>query len=214
MSSLLPSYLRLDVKNISEKHIRHKLSLIKPLVFENRSFVAGGVFKTVFALGEDFSPKDIDVFFYNDAEHTRMMTRFTELSEKENPPYVYSHANANTISYQNVETKVNIDLIMRDYGTPEHVLSDFDFTVVKCAAIVENGEYRLVYHPMFFSDFNEKILRYDSHKEFNADAVFNRMIKYVRYGYDPSLELKTQLFNSIKSMSLGSKLTDPKITRY
>jgi hypothetical protein len=207
-------YQRVDVKNLTDKHVKHKLSLIKPLVFEGHSFVAGGVFKTIFAAGEDFCPKDIDVFFGSSKDHTDMLDKFTKLSNLENPPYVYSHANANTISYTNVETEVNVDLIMREYGTPEHILSGFDFTCVKCAAVVENGEYRLVYHPHFLEHVDRKVLNYDSRREFDADNVFNRIIKYAQYGYSPSLELKTKLFNHIKSLQNGTRLSDPKVTKY
>lgn len=205
-------YRRVDVKNLTDTHVKHKLSLIKPLVFEGHSFVAGGVFKTIFADGEDFGPKDIDVFFHSSKDHTEMLNKFTKLSNLENPPYVYSHANANTISYQNVETKVNVDLIMREYGTPEHIMSGFDFTCVKCAAVVENGEYRLVYHPRFLQDSEKKVLNYDSRREFDADSVFNRMVKYIQYGYTPSPEFKQNLFRKIKHFD-GS-VSDPKVTKY
>jgi hypothetical protein len=208
-------YQRIDVKNLQDKTIKYKLSLIKPLIFEGRSFVAGGVFKSVFDEEEEFSPKDIDVFFYTADDHTKMMSKFSKLSGLENPPYVYSHANVNSISYTNVETKIDVDLVMREYGTPDHILSGFDFTCVQCAAVIENGEYRLVYHPQFLEGVRLKVLYYDCRGEFNPDGVFNRIIKYARtYGYTPSLELKTKLFSSIKLSQDESPLSDPKITKY
>ena len=209
---MFSTYIRFDVKNYSDDHVKYKLGLIRPLIVEGHSFVAGGVFKSIFAEGTEFNPKDIDVFFHTDADHTKMLNQFSRLSQGENPRFRYEYANANTVAYKNTETDVIVELIMKDFGTPDHILDGFDFTCVKCAAVVENGEYRLVMHPQFAEDLVTKTLRFHSRKPFDADGVFNRIVRYSSYGFNVSTELKSMLFDNIKQYS--GPISDPKVKKY
>jgi hypothetical protein len=104
-----------------------------------------------------------------------------------------------------------VEVIGRNFGSPEDILKEFDFSVAKFAMFMdEYGQMKVMYHVMYFEHLIERKL--DLHRDYKIkpDGLFNRVIKYVGYGYTPSLSLKMGLFNAIRETPADTKITDVK----
>ena len=171
-----------------------KLTTLLPLVMEGSSFIAGGVFKDIL---EDRDPKDVDVFFYNAGGYNDMVERFRKSSK-----YKFRHHTHKSTAFEHEVSGTVVDLVCYQFGTPGEVIDRFDFTVCKAAMYNEkNGKTRFINHPAFRIDLDQKILRMPPVAgTFAADGLFNRIIRYTRYGYNIDVDTKVRLFESVRRM--------------
>jgi hypothetical protein len=143
-------------------------------------FVAGGCFKSYFS-GKKI--KDIDIFFPNKNNFEKAVSQNQEYS-------VYQNDNCQTIE----KDGMRIDLIRSIFGTPEEILSNFDFTISKFAMDTE----RVYYHTDFFKHLTLKKLVLDDRIP-KPYSTFSRSMRYSRYGFNLCKESTIKLLNAIKN---------------
>ena len=169
-----------------------------PLVIENESFVAGGAFRSV-ATGN--TPKDIDVFFYNVGGYNNAIERF-RASKK----YDAVYKTPRSAGFKHISSEMVIDLVCYQFGTPEEVLNRFDFTVCKAALFKQGDMYVFAHHPLFHKHIEERRLFTTNDIE-NPDLFFNRMVRYVKYGFtEVDYLTKVALFRAIHKMDENAEL--------
>lgn len=142
-------------------------------------FIAGGCFKSYF-MGNKI--KDIDIFFPN--------RDYYEYAVSANEEEIINE-NDNCLTIMN--DGVKIDLICSIFGTPEEVLSNFDFTVSKFAMDDQN----VYYHNRFFKDITLKKLVIDD-KIPKPYSTFTRSMRYSRYGFNLCKESTIKLLDAIR----------------
>jgi hypothetical protein len=158
-------------------------------------FIAGGSFKDIFTSKH---VRDIDIFFYtendfNDAvKYYKTVFRFKEI-----------YQNDNCVAFYDKRNSLTIELIKSIFGTPEAVISQFDFTIVKVAlerTTNAEGEvdYNLISHARFFEHLLLNKLVIDEGMP-KSVATFNRVLKYTRYGFNLCRESKVKLVEAIKA---------------
>lgn len=168
----------------------------------HQGFIAGGCFKNLFN-GERI--KDIDVFFLNETDFVCAVESFDKCEDFA-PLYVSSNVNA----YRHRKSGVTVELVQSIFGTPEEIISQFDFTVTKFAYYKEEIgdpfedeetvlEYKAVYHPLFFEHLHLKRLIIDD-KIPKPMSTFNRVLRYRKYGYTPCVETKQKLINALRNL--------------
>jgi hypothetical protein len=175
-----------------------------PLLVENESFVAGGVFKDLFS---DKAPKDIDVFFYNEAACDTAINKFLR-SKK----YELTYNTARSVGFVHTLSNTVVDIVRYQYGTPLEVISRFDFSICKMAFYKDEQGFSLVRDTRSMSDLKNKLLYVDSSIT-NPDLFFNRLLRYIDYGYTVDVNTKMQLFRGIREMDSLSLITHPS-TKY
>lgn len=171
------------------------------LYMENHNgFIAGGCFKNIF---NNEKMKDVDIFFENENDFNSAVEYY-----KGNEDYIFSYENKNTISYKNKKTNIRIELIRNTYGTPEEILSKFDFSITKfsyCKRDNSDGgiEYYCYYHVDFFEDLSLKKLVLEPNILFPV-STFERSLRYSRYGYGLCKESKINLINSLQGQDVNN----------
>ena len=192
------------------EHIFSLRQLDKFMV-NHRGFIAGGCFKNLFN-GEHI--KDIDVFFLDNADFRHGVESLNRCEEFE---HLYTSENVN--AYRHKQSGVTVELVRSIFGTPEEIISQFDFTVTKFAyykeLIKKDGEvdpfeledetdadesvweYKAVYHPQFFEHLHLKRLIIDDLIPFPM-STFNRVLRYRKYGFVPCVETKQKLIDTLR----------------
>lgn len=161
----------------------------------HNGFIAGGCFKNIF---NNEKIKDVDIFFEDEEDFNEANSYF---STKED--YVFSYENKNTVSYKNTKTNIRVELIRNTYGTPEEILSKFDFSITKFAYCKrDNGnegiEYYCYYHVDFFEHLILKTLVLEPEIIFPV-STFERSYRYRGYGFGLCKESKVNLLNALKN---------------
>lgn len=161
----------------------------------HRGFIAGGCFKNIF---NNEPIKDIDVFFKSIKDFNDTVVYFRNSEDFE--PYYESK---NVTAFRHKASGVSVELVQTIFGTPEEVISEFDFTVVKFAYYKEETEdeltYKAIYHKDFFEHLHLKRAIIDD-KIPKPMSTFNRMLKYRKYGYVPCVETKQKLINALRNL--------------
>ena len=191
------------------EHIFSLRQLDKFMV-NHHGFIAGGCFKNLFN-GE--SIKDVDVFFRDNADFRHGVESLNDCEEFEQ---LYTSENVN--AYRHKKSGVTVELVQSIFGTPEEIISQFDFTVTKFAYYKELvkkdddpislvlgdesesvSEYKAVYHPQFFEHLHLKRLIIDDRIPFPM-STFNRVLRYRKYGFVPCVETKQKLIDAIRKL--------------
>jgi len=133
--------------------------------------------------------KDVDMFFYNQD----LFKNFTDQHYDEDNIFGESYATVNSIGfhYNNDNINVMIDCVRKNFGTPDEIISMFDFTVTQAALFLGNEEngldkntVYLMYHPDFKNHIKNKILLFTS-KSSRRQNIMERVERYWDYGYAP-----------------------------
>lgn len=158
-------------------------------------FIAGGCFKNIF---NNEPIKDIDVFFKSESDFDKAVKYFNGSDDFE--PYYESK---NVTAFRHKDSHVSVELVQTIFGTPEEVISKFDFTVVKFAYYKEEVEdeltYKAIYHKHFFEHLHLKRAIVDDEIP-KPMSTFNRLLKYRKYGYVPCVETKQKVINALRSL--------------
>lgn len=183
------------------------VSYFAQVIGDNHSFVAGGAlragfrsaterFKTVNKSDEGFkasdvmqyverffslkSAKDIDVFSPSREEFEKTQGLFKKKSNLNK--YVSDNSEGYIISH----SLPIVDLVKKDFGTPEEIVSSFDFTVSQCAFFREDEEYYLIFSKEFLQDLFHNRLRWSKNflsRNLDDSFVLERVMRYHKYGF-------------------------------
>lgn len=169
------------------------------------------------------------------------MTPGYERDDKREEEYIFHYENEKVKAYKNSKTGIRVELCKAVFGTAKEVISQFDFTIVKFAyykvevedetgAEVEfdpfaldepyefskkpgtHIEYKIVCDDNFFEHLQMKRLVTDDKIPFPM-STFERMIRYIGYGYRPCKETKLKIAMAIhglseREVSVGESLYD------
>lgn len=166
-------------------------------------FIAGGCFKDIFS---DQKFKDIDIFFLNESDFLQADQHF----KQDGFDFVYE--NSRVRCYRDCSTGVRIELIRQTYGTPEQILSMFDFSIVKYAYARRVESDGITYYNLFVSTFFEDLVNnkliIDGQLLYPV-STFERTYRYQKYGYTLCKESKGRMIDALQGSStadLGNDL--------
>lgn len=172
--------------------------ICRPIIdtFEG-SFIAGGFFKDVLGgrkgIASDKNWKDIDLFFYterdflNACEKIQTLDRYKKVYNNNNcVAYFYDNSGVRFPKNPDLPNGFNVELIAHCFGTPEQVLSNFDFTVTKCAIYKDGNAYSFIEHRQFREDLETRRLRIDLTAEnIDFNTLPERIARYMHYNFVP-----------------------------
>lgn len=192
------------------------LNWLDEFMIGHKGFICGGCFKNIF---NKEKVKDLDIFFYNRADfnaaveyYDRQTAGYSEdginILRESAAEYIFLYENPNVKAYVHKQTGVRIELCSKIFGTPEQILSQFDFTITKFAyykeEITEDGsthiEYKVLMHDKFFEHLHLKRLVTDDKIPFPMSTL-ERAFRYAKYGYFPCKETKMKMARGIKELS-------------
>lgn len=169
----------------------------------HKGFIAGGCFKNIF---EKKAFKDVDIFFEKMEDFKKALELFTADQE-----FVKLYENDNSVCFKRKDRAVQVDLIRSVFGTPEEIISKFDFTIAKFAYHKhDKGDsitYKCLYHPKFFEHLVVKRLVIDDQIPFPV-GTFERSFRYRGYGYGLCRESKAKLINALQGESTDNLSMD------
>ena len=181
-------YIKGNIKNYSQ------LNFLAEFLDDHNGYIAGGCFKNIFSKTRI---KDIDIFFKASTDFDDAVKVFSEKTEQ----YSKDYENDNVVAFRHIKSGILLELCRSTFGEVEQVLNRFDFTVTKfalCQEPQEDGTKLCVrYHEQFFEHLFLKRLVIDNGIPF-PQSTFNRMLRYVRYGYNPCTESKMKILKAIK----------------
>lgn len=161
----------LDVSRKLSKLVR-KLYL-KPLFRKTEAMICGGAVLSTFT-GQRIS--DIDIFFKDEL----VLNKFKEeLSLFDGCELIMDDEYCSLLKFK---TK-KIQLIKRFYGTPQEILSKFDFTICQVCYVPKTDTFYL--HRNFHAHVEEKQIVMNPNMPFPL-ATINRVAKYISKGYELS----------------------------
>lgn len=184
-----------------------KIKMLDKFMVGHKGFIAGGCFKNII---NNEKVKDIDIFFnnyedfLNATKYFDTMTPNYEGNDKRNEEYIFIYQNSNVKAYKHKETGVVIELCEKVFGTAEEIINMFDFSIVKCAYYKkfndeQDIEYKLICAEEFFEHLHMKRLVIDNKILFPM-STFERMIRYIKYGYMPCRETKLNIAMAINKI--------------
>lgn len=175
------------------------LRLLDKFMINHKGFIAGGCFKNLFNRER---MKDVDVFFRSSDDFWNAVDKLDRDEE-----FTSTYTSENVCAYRHNKSGVAVELVRSIFGTPEEIISQFDFTVAKFAyykeLVKKDGEsvweYKAVYHPQFFEHLHLKRLIIDDQIPFPM-STFNRVLRYRKYGFVPCVETKQKLINALRKL--------------
>jgi hypothetical protein len=173
-----------------------ELKGLQKYVKDTKGFIAGGCFKDLF-LGKKL--RDVDVFFQNEEDYNEAVQIYNTKCGHKKSDLKKIYTNDNCTGYRNSKTGINIELVKSIFGTPETIISQFDFTIVKVAYFnppSEEQDTQFIYHPDFFEHLTLKRLVIDEGMP-KPVATLNRTWKYAKYGFGLCRESKIKLTNEV-----------------
>lgn len=187
----------------------YQLFHLDEYMYGHHGFIAGGCFKNIFN-GE--KPKDIDIWFEDIVEFNTARHHFEDLIADEPERWKKAYENKNVFAVHDKLRNRTLELVKRRYGTPEEILDQFDFTIVKFAYFREvesadEEDYRAVWKVLrnedFFTHLHLKRLVIDDDVPLPVNT-FNRMIKYAKYGYLPCKNTKVKMVQKLMELDLDT----------
>lgn len=182
------------------------LYFLVPYLIGHNGYIAGGCFKNIF---KHEKIKDIDIFFKSENDFVNAKRLFSN-SDK----YKFNYENNKVYAYKEIETDISIELIRWKFAAPQKMIDEFDFTITKFCLCTEydneDEEHQfknVIYHnDKFFEHlfFNRLVL--DDKILFPA-STFERVCKYIKYGYAPCKETKIKLLEAIKNINTNIEIS-------
>lgn len=208
------------------------LNWLDEFMIGHNGFICGGCFKNIFTKKK---VKDLDIFFRNSSDWDEAVQYFDSMTpgytdgtiedglSEEEAEYRFLYENDNVKAYVHKKTGTRIELCCRIFGTPEEILSQFDFTIVKFAyykaeiddetgedvtqlALLEKKkmnthiEYKVIVHDKFFEHLHMKRLVIDDKIPFPMSTL-ERMFRYAKYGYFPCKETKMKIVEALRGLT-------------
>lgn len=191
---------------ITESYVDYKgyLGKLTKYLVVPESYIAGGCFKNIFNK-EKF--KDLDIFFESEDTYKRAKEYYKTLIKVKSDRWKFVYENENCYSILDKYNNVRLELVSRYFGKPEEMIARFDFSIVKFALYLDKyaNEYYVVYDSNFFKHLHLHRLVVDMNipLEFPA-GTYNRMIKYLKYGYEPCHMTKKKLLFELSKLDFSS----------
>jgi len=181
----------------------YKVRFLDSYMANHKGFIAGGVFKNIFD-GKAF--KDVDIFFESKKDFEEALKHYTNSAD-----FVKTYENKNAVCFTKKGSNVKLDLVHGGFGTPEEIISQFDFTVAKFAYFKKESEegvsYTCVYHKDFFEHLMTRKLVIDANIPFPV-GTFERAFRYKGYGFGMCRESKAKLIQSLQGQSTDNLSKD------
>ena len=181
----------------------NKLRFLQHYLIGHKGFIAGGCFKNII---QGKKIKDVDIFFRNMEDYNEAESYFST-----NEDYVFSYENHKVKSYKNTKTNIRIELIFSVFGSPEEVISNFDFTITKFSlySFEEDQEtmFNVVFVDTFFEDLSTNKLVIDDKLLFPV-STFERSYRYRDYGFGLCKESKSKLLETLKTANTDDLSND------
>ena len=183
----------------------------------HKGFICGGCFKNIF---DKEKVKDLDVFFENGYEWQKAVDYFDQRTvgygfweeekvTEEDAEYRFLYENDKVKAYKHLKTGITVELCRPIFGKPKEIIESFDFTITKFAYYKEevkdeetketHFETKIICDEKFFEHLHLKRLVIDDKIPFPM-STFERVIRYVGYGYRPCRETKIKLAKAIHDM--------------
>lgn len=168
----------------------------------HNGFIAGGVFKDHLT---SRSIKDIDVFFECEEDFNNAVELFNERSG-----FKKKYDTKNSVGFYDSFYNMTIDLVRKNFGSPETILSNFDYTVTQFAlveGIIDKGSVgesftvdcikgskkycSCVYYKDYYDHLNNRLLVPNPSREKSDGFYFitsslERLSRYIGYGFKPA----------------------------
>ena len=208
------------------------LNWLDEFMIGHKGFICGGCFKNIF---NHEKVKDLDIFFKSKQDFDEAVQYFDcqtvgyEGDDKGEEIYRFYYENDNVKAYKHINKNITIELCCKIFGTPEEILNNFDFTIVKFAYYkeevsdnsgeiehIDEGiinpfdvpvgseethiEYKILYDDKFFEHLHLKRLVTDNEIPYPMNT-FERMLRYAKYGYFPCKETKMKIIKSLRSLT-------------
>lgn len=201
-----------------EKDNFFMLDWLDKYLIGHKGFVCGGCFKNIF---NNEKVKDVDVFFKSKADWDEAVMWFDERSvgfgfdydclTEEDAEYRFFYENSKVKAYKDLKTGMTVELCRSIFGEPKEIISQFDFTISKFAYYKDEEEpegdskvtqlvSKIVCDEKFFEHLHLKRLVIDDQIPFPM-STFERVLRYVKYGYSPCKETKIKLAKAINELS-------------
>lgn len=177
-----------------EREELFKISALDRYMVGHSGFIAGGCIKNLFS---NERMKDIDVFFSGEEEFHKAQRYFESQAD-----YKKHYENPKVVAFREQKSNQMIELIKATYGTPEEIISKFDFSITKFAYYKEANDdttvYKIIHHKDFFEHLHLKKLVLTQEILFPV-STFERTLRYTSYGYGLCRESKIYLLNAIRT---------------
>ena len=185
----------------AERENFYQLNWLDIFMVGHKGFIAGGCFKNIF---NGQKVKDLDIFFENQRDFDEAILYYDEISgENGDQEFRFYYENENVKAYKH-QSGITIELCQKVFGTPKEIISNFDFTICKFAYYKKNEEnslgYAILYDDKFFEHLQLHRLVTDD-KILYPMSTFERMIRYIKYGYYPCKETKLKIAKAIHDLS-------------
>ena len=183
--------IKINLKDIAKRlpHVYDwQHSLLKKLpafLFVGNFCVAGGAVRSLLEGKKDIDG-DIDIYTFSQQDKTELATALISSGFKEVAHTEWSRTfNGNGIDVQIME---------QIYVDENDVIQSFDFTVTQGAYTPDKDEFTFGFWT--FSDVNTKTLTINKLK--HSDKILGRLAKYCNYGYEPTHDTLTQIYEFIR----------------
>lgn len=207
----------------------HMLNFLDKFMMGHKGYIAGGCFKNIF----NKEPiKDVDVFFENTTDFEEAKDYFDSMTEgydgddERDVQYRFLYENDNVKGYKHINSDIVVELCQKTFNEPKLMLEAFDSTIAKFAYYKEevedeerNGdivsthiEYKVMYDDKYFEHLHMNRLVTDDKILFPM-STFERMIRYIGYGFKPCRETKLKIAKALnktspESIETGKRLYD------
>jgi hypothetical protein len=184
----------------------YNLKWLDTYMIGHKGYIAGGCFKNIF---NNEKVKDIDIFFESKKDYQAAKSYYDKDDD-----YHFYYSNEKVVSYKHKKSGISIELIKSTFASPEEMLSQFDFSIAKFAYYkteteeysndtdnIKNEkviEYKIVHHKDLFEHLMLKRLVVGQNITF-PNSTFERMIRYIKYGYSPCRETKMNIITAIRT---------------
>lgn len=172
------------IKNADE----FNLGWLKRYLVNHTGYIAGGCFKDIFT-GKKVH--DLDIFF---VDMDAFLNAFTMFSR--NDDYIAYYESEKVVAYKHKETGIICELNRTRFGCADDVIGDFDYTISKFAMYWGHDAYEVVYHNDYFEHLFLRRLVIDDKLLYPS---LERLLKYVRKGYNPCRETKVKLLEAFRT---------------
>lgn len=171
-------------------------SMLDTFMIGHKGFIAGGCFKNLF---NKEKVKDIDIFFRSKEDFINAVMYY-----EKNEDFIEDYKNSKVESFKHKNSGIRIELIKSVFGTPKKIINDFDFTITKFAYYKKykpekDIEYKIIHHKDFFEHLFMKRLVFSDKLKFTI-STYERMIRYIGYGYKPCMDSKLNMLLAIRNL--------------
>jgi hypothetical protein len=178
-------------------------------------YIAGGAVRKAF-MGQAIGASDIDLFFPDFNEYMKVLRILNKVYEGSRHPncrqFFFNASEASPFTQEQIDAaeptsfsgeglrRIPIQMIDSSYyDTPEQVVDSFDFTI--CQMLYHKGQYFI--SEQGYSDHQQGILDFASDLYDINRFKHQRLIKYCKYGYTPTMGLYAKVFLSPDAIHSG-----------